>query len=89
MSDPTPPPAPADQPKQRSALADRVAARRQSYKPGAPPPLGGEMDFATQMQPDAPPKPLPTTPAEAPRLRDLDAEIDKEIANAQKNAASS
>ncbi len=61
----------------RSALAERVAARRESYKPGPPPPLSEQVDFAKQMQPGAP---NPNAkPAEPPRLRDLDAEIEAEL----------
>jgi small subunit ribosomal protein S1 len=77
MSDPVPPQPAPDAPKPRSPLAERVAARRQSYKPGPPLPLGDQMDFASQMQPSSPP--ANPKPAEAPKLRDLDAEIEAEL----------
>jgi small subunit ribosomal protein S1 len=83
MSDPitSPPPPESTQspnaespqtPPRRSALADRIAARRDATKPAPAP----------QAPPDQP-KPRtaanPSTPAEPPRLRDLDAEIEAEL----------
>jgi small subunit ribosomal protein S1 len=72
MSDETlPPAAPAPKsepapPRPRSALGDRVAARREAQKPAPPP--------ATLPPPNA-----PTTAAEPPRLRELDASIEAEL----------
>jgi small subunit ribosomal protein S1 len=71
------PPAAPPAPKPRSALGDRVAARRESFKPGPPPPISDHMDFASHMQTAAPK--LNEKPAEPPRLRDLDAEIEAEL----------
>jgi small subunit ribosomal protein S1 len=73
MSDTTPQPA-AELPKQRSPLAERIAARREAMKPPPPPPpeptaQAGAVSFGEEK-----------TPAPAPRsLRDLDIEIEAEL----------
>jgi small subunit ribosomal protein S1 len=87
MSDPTSPAspenpaptAPSEPPAlpKRSALAERIAARKESYKPGKPTNLSLESAFVSSPEP---PRPATlTAPAEPPRLRDLDAEIEAEL----------